>query len=160
SGAAGISERHLTFRGTMVHQFDEFLAGIRYIICSYSSGNSAKGPGHYAAKVYELSGSSIQDTMEVSGVDLGATHSRLELLGIEAALKEIGHTEFPVLCLTRQEYIPKHAPNLRANDFRTAGGGEAANADVWRRIAALDPENKIEWHFTSRDLDEELSDRI
>lgn len=143
-----------------MHQFDEFLAGIHYIICSYSRGNSPNRSGYYSAKVYELNGTLIQETTEVSGEDSEATHARLELLGIEAALEQLGPTEFPVLCLTRQEYIPKHIANLRANDFRKAGGVEAANADIWRRIAALDPKGKIEWHFTNRDLDEEVEDRI
>jgi len=144
----------------MSDYFDEFLSGIRYIICSYSNGQSAKGPGLYTAKIYELSGTSIQDTRELYGSEAEASHSRLELLGIEAALAEIGPTEFPILCLSRQEYISKYAAELRATDFRTTGGKDAANADVWRRIALLDPEAKVEWHFTERDLDAELAERI
>lgn len=140
--------------------FDEFLAGIRYIICSYSNGKTPEGPGRYTAKIYELSGTSIEDTQEIYGSDAGATHARLELLGIEAALARIGPPEFPILCLSRQEYISKYASELRSNGFRTAAGDRAANADVWERIAVLDPDAKVEWHFVDRDLDEEIADRI
>lgn len=138
----------------MLQHFAEYLSGVRYLVCTYSKGPSTKHEGQFTVKIYEMYGSDIADEEVEYGAEDGATHIRLELRGIEAALMNIGTTTHPIVFLTRQKYIPDHAEALRSRDFKLSSGKPAANVDVWKRIAELDPNGRIEWRYADRDYDE------
>lgn len=142
----------------MLQHFEEMLAGIRYLVCTYSRGPSPERGGHYQVKIYQMIGSDLHDEEVDFGEGKTETHIRLELLAIEAALHRIGATSHPIVFLTRQDYIVKYAKILRANDFKKSDRKPAANIDVWRRIEELDPDDRIEWRFAERDFDEMIEE--
>ena len=142
----------------MLQHFEEMVAGIRYLVCTYSRGPSPAHGGRYQVAIYQMNGSDIHDEEVEFGSGAQETHIRLELLAIEAALRRVGPTPHPVVFLTRQKYIPDYAKTLRGNGFKKADGKDAANVDVWRRIAELDPDDRIEWRYAERDYDEMIEE--
>lgn len=142
----------------MLQHFEEMLAGVRYLVCTYAKGPSTAKDGHFQVTVYEMFGSDLNDEEAEYGGDEGASHIRLELLAIEAALKLIGSTAHPIVFLTRQKYIPDYAAEILGNGFKRRNGKPAANEDLWRRIAALDPESRIEWRFAERDYEDMIEE--
>jgi ribonuclease HI len=138
----------------MLQHFEEYIAGVRYLICTYANGPSAKKRGSYRVVVYQMFGSDIEHEEADAEIGDQENHIQLELRAIETALIIIGETTHPIVFLTRQKYLADHAKSLRARGFKRTNGQPAANIDQWRRIEALDPNEVVEWRFAERDYDE------
>lgn len=141
----------------MLQHFEELLHGSRYLVCTCANGTSDKKKGRYRVTIYKMFGSEIEeDSFDAGFAANNETHVRLDLMAIQAGLEAIGPTLDPILVLTRLEYIPLHMRNLRQFNFYTKSGEgkEAKNADILRKIASLDPTDRIEWRFAERDYNQ------
>lgn len=142
----------------MREHFEDFLAGRRRLICVTAHGPSQTETGYTKLTIYHMVGAEIEEETTEWETGPEKDNIRLELMAVKRALESTGATDEPVIVLSRNEYLAKHAQRLRENGFKKANGGTAANADIWEQIVALDPHNLLQWHFATRPYDEEIED--
>jgi ribonuclease HI len=118
------------------------------------SGNP--GPGGWGVIIVTSDG----EVTELGGHEPGTTNNRMELTAVGKALRHLERTPGPVHIYTDSTYviqgITRWVFGWSRRGWKTAGGGDVANALYWKRLMALLAERKqafapeaavVEWHY-------------
>jgi ribonuclease HI len=118
------------------------------------SGNP--GPGGWGVIIVTSDG----EVTELGGHEPGTTNNRMELTAVGKALRHLERTPGPVHIYTDSTYviqgITRWVFGWSRRGWKTAGGGDVANASYWKRLMALLAERKqafapeaavVEWHY-------------
>ena len=113
-----------------------------------ASGNP--GPGGWAAVVVTPQG----HVTELGGGAAHTTNNKMELTGALKALEHIAREPQPVRIYTDSSYVIKGITqwvwNWQRRGWKTAGGGDVLNRDLWEQLLSLvnaHGRNRIEWHW-------------
>ena len=113
-----------------------------------ASGNP--GPGGWAAVVVTPQG----HVTELGGGAAHTTNNKMELTGAIKALEHIAREPQPVRIYTDSSYVIKGITqwvwNWQRRGWKTAGGGDVLNRDLWEQLLSLvnaHGRNRIEWHW-------------
>ena len=109
------------------------------------------GPGGWGVIIATADGK----VQELGGRDPETTNNRMELTAVGKALRQLEGTPGPVHIFTDSVYvingITKWIWGWRKRGWKTAEGGEVANAEYWKRLAAIlakrGKDDPIEWHY-------------
>jgi ribonuclease HI len=106
------------------------------------------GPGGWGAIVVTPEGR----VTELGGGARHTTNNRMELTAAVEALRHIGAAAGPVTLYTDSTYvirgIGEWIHGWRRRGWRTAGGGEVSNRDLWETLAAAEVRTgKVAWHY-------------
>ncbi|MBN1207434.1 MAG: reverse transcriptase-like protein [Myxococcaceae bacterium] len=118
------------------------------------SGNP--GPGGWGVIIVTPDGA----VAELGGHEPGTTNNRMELTAVGKALRHLEQTPGPLHILTDSTYviqgITRWAFGWSRRGWKTAEGGEVANAAYWKRLMALLAQRKqafpaesgaVEWRY-------------
>ncbi len=118
------------------------------------SGNP--GPGGWGVIIVTSDG----EVTELGGHEPGTTNNRMELTAVGKALRHLERTPGPVHIYTDSTYviqgITRWVFGWSRRGWKTAEGGDVANALYWKRLMALLAERKqtfapeaavVEWHY-------------
>lgn len=112
------------------------------------------GPGGYGALIRYTDADGNTQEKELSGGYPKTTNNRMELMGVIAALEEIGSFGEPCegMIYSDSRYVvdafEKHwITNWKKNGWKTASGAPVKNQDLWNRLlAALAPHSfRFQW---------------
>ena len=91
---------------------------------------------------------------ELGGGTAHTTNNKMELTGAIKALEHIAHDPQPVRIYTDSSYVIKGITqwvwNWQRRGWKTAGGGDVLNRDLWEQLLSLvntHGRNRIEWHW-------------
>ena len=114
-----------------------------------SSGNP--GPGGWGSIIAHPSG----EVQELGGGERLTTNNKMELMGVIRALEFLKTTSGDVDICTDSTYVIRGITQWiwgwRKREWKTAAGGEVANADLWKKLFALVSARrtlgKIDWKY-------------
>jgi ribonuclease HI len=108
-------------------------------------GSGGGCPGGYAALIL-LDG----EERIVSGQSLATTNTAMELMGALMALEALP-PHIPAAIYSDSQYVilgaTERLPWWRSRGWRIIKGGKLANKDLWQRLAALQGERPVTWHW-------------
>ena len=112
-----------------------------------SSGNP--GPGGWAAVIR----TPVGEIRELGGRDENTTNNRMELMGVVRALAHLSRQEGPVAIFTDSTYVIRGITQWiwgwRKRGWKTSGGKEVLNQDLWQRLFSLTyaRKPKVVWRY-------------
>jgi ribonuclease HI len=114
-----------------------------------SSGNP--GPGGWGVVIAHPSG----EVQELGGGERATTNNRMELTGVIRALEFLKTSKGEVDVCTDSTYVIRGITQWvwgwRKREWKTAEGGEVANADLWKKlfilVSARRELGKIDWKY-------------
>ena len=114
----------------------------------YTDGACLGNPGPGGWGVVMLA---PDETEEWSGAEAATTNNRMELLGAIMGLEKARRHRCPLHLYTDSQYVKQGITlwirQWKRNGWRTAKRQEVKNQDLWRRLDALNAENRVEWHW-------------
>lgn len=119
------------------------------VVFTDGSARRNPGPGGWAAIVATPDG----EVVELGGGAAHTTNNKMELLGAIRALEHLRGRPGRVLIHTDSTYlingITKWIQSWRRKGWKTAGGGDVLNRDLWERLSELVGErgrgDRVEW---------------
>ena len=103
------------------------------------------GPGGWAA-VLRYQGRE----RELSGGEALTTNNRMELMGAIMALEAVSEP-CRIVLHTDSQYVRQGITEWMANwvrrNWKTAGGDQVKNRDLWERLHAANQRHKVEWRW-------------
>ena len=132
------------------------MAGVRHgggEIHAYTDGGASPnpGPGGWGVVLLRPAGGRADERVEeMSGGEDFSTNNRMELTAAIRALEAAGEGA-AVRLVTDSQYlrrgITQWLPRWAADGWRRRDGGEVANQDLWRRLAALAGSRRVRWEW-------------
>ncbi|HBP19646.1 MAG TPA: ribonuclease HI [Planctomycetes bacterium] len=104
-----------------------------------------------------------QHEKELVGGDPDTTNNRMEMI---AAIKALGALIEPceVDLYTDSKYlidgITKWLPGWQRRGWKTASKKPVKNEDLWRKLAQLEAEHRITWHWVKGHAGDENNERV
>lgn len=121
------------------------------VIFADGAAKGNPGPGGWGVVAVTPSG----EVTELGGRVPHTTNNRMELTAVIEALRWVCAMPGPVAMHTDSTYVIRgirewiHA--WRRRGWKTAGGGDVVNRDLWEQLAALEAARgaagKVDWHF-------------
>ena len=128
----------------------------------YTDGGASPNPGlgGWAAILHSPE---HKKTREIYGAEPDTTNNRMELTAAIKALEALKvpcdvdlHTDSAYL----QNAFTKHwLTNWKRKGWRTAGGGDVLNRDLWERLDSLTKNHRVTWHWVKGHAYDELNNR-
>ena len=128
----------------------------------YTDGGASPNPGlgGWAAILHSPE---HKKTREIYGAEPDTTNNRMELTAAIKALEALKvpcdvdlHTDSAYL----QNAFTKHwLTNWKRKGWRTAGGGDVLNRDLWERLDSLTKTHRVTWHWVKGHAYDELNNR-
>jgi len=124
------------------------MAAMPIVVFADGAAKGNPGPGGWGAIVVTPEGS----VTEFGGGVGGTTNNRMELTAAIEALRHIGAASAPVAIHTDSTYvirgIREWIRGWRRRGWRTAGGGDVLNRDLWEELAAAEQRvGTVAWHY-------------
>ena len=125
----------------------------------YTDGGASPNPGlgGWAAILHSPE---HKKTREIYGAEPDTTNNRMELTAAIKALEALKvpcdvdlHTDSAYL----QNAFTKHY--WKRKGWRTAGGGDVLNRDLWERLDSLTHTHHVSWHWVKGHAYDELNNR-
>jgi ribonuclease HI len=112
------------------------------------SGNP--GPGGWGVLYQAREGDRVVKEVELSGGEAMTTNNRMELMAAIAALERLARPS-DITLVTDSAYVKNGVTQWIAgwkrNGWRTAGGQEVKNGDLWRRLDAAQARHNVRWEW-------------
>jgi ribonuclease HI len=129
-------------------------------IHAYTDGGAGPNPGPGGWGVVLLRPGA--EPVELSGGEDFTTNNRMELTAAIRALEAAGDGA-RVRLVTDSQYlrrgITSWLPRWAAGGWRRQDGGEVANQDLWRRLAALAASRRVRWEWVRGHAGERWNER-
>jgi ribonuclease HI len=129
-------------------------------IHAYTDGGAGPNPGPGGWGVVLLRPGA--EPVELSGGEEFTTNNRMELTAAIRALEAAGEGA-RVRLVTDSQYlrrgITSWLPRWAAGGWRRQDGGEVANQDLWRRLAALAASRRVRWEWVRGHAGERWNER-
>lgn len=129
-------------------------------IIIYSDGGSDPNPGIGGWAAVLRSG---RHEKVLSGNDPSSTNNRMELTAAIMALEALKrpsaiefHTDSEYLRKGITEWIERWA----ANEWKTKGGKQVSNVDLWQRLWPLVKKHEINWHWVKGHAGDPLNEKV
>jgi ribonuclease HI len=126
------------------------MAEMPTVVFADGAAKGNPGPGGWGAIVVTPAG----HVTELGGGARHTTNNRMELTAAIEALRHVGASAGPVALHTDSTYvirgIREWIHGWRRRGWRTAGGGDVLNRDLWERLAAVERQTgTVTWHFVA-----------
>jgi len=124
------------------------MAAMPIVVFADGAAKGNPGPGGWGAIVVMPEGR----VTELGGGVRQTTNNRMELTAAIEALRHIGPTSVSVAVHTDSTYvirgIREWIHGWRRRGWRTAGGGDVVNRDLWEELAAAEQHaGAVAWHY-------------
>jgi ribonuclease HI len=126
------------------------MAEMPTVVFADGAAKGNPGPGGWGAIVVTPAG----QVTELGGGARHTTNNRMELTAAIEALRHVGPAGGPVALYTDSTYVIRgirdwiHA--WRRRGWRTAGGGDVVNRDLWEALAAVEAQTgSVTWHYVA-----------
>ncbi len=128
----------------------------------YTDGGASPNPGlgGWAAILYSPE---HEKTREIYGGENATTNNRMELTAAIRALEALKvpcdvdlHTDSAYL---QNAFVKRWLYNWKRNGWRTSGGSEVLNRDLWEELDRLTRVHNVKWHWVKGHSDDERNNR-
>ena len=128
----------------------------------YTDGGASPNPGlgGWAAILYSPE---HHKTREIYGAEPNTTNNRMELTAAIKALEALKvpcdvdlHTDSSYL---QNAFVKRWLVNWKRKGWRTSGGGDVLNRDLWERLDSLTHTHRVTWHWVKGHAYDELNNR-
>jgi len=123
------------------------MAEMPIVVFADGAAKGNPGPGGWGAIVVTPDG----QVTELGGGTGHTTNNRMELTAAIEALRHVGRSAGPVAVHTDSAYVIRGIRDWihgwRRRGWRTAGGGDVVNRDLWETLAAVEARaGNVAWH--------------
>lgn len=128
----------------------------------YTDGGASPNPGlgGWAAILYSPE---HDKEREIYGSENSTTNNRMELTAAIRALEELKvpcevdlHTDSAYL---QNAFVKRWLYNWKRNGWRTSGGSDVLNRDLWEELDRLTHIHRVNWHWVKGHSDDERNNR-
>ena len=128
----------------------------------YTDGGASPNPGlgGWAAILYSPKNGSER---EIYGGENDTTNNRMELTAAIRALEALKvpcevdlHTDSAYL---QNAFVKRWLYNWKRNGWRTSGGSDVLNRDLWEELDRLTQIHRVHWHWVKGHSDDERNNR-
>lgn len=126
------------------------MAEMPTVVFADGAAKGNPGPGGWGAIVVTPAG----QVVELGGGAPHTTNNRMELTAAIEALRHVGASAGPVALHTDSTYvirgIREWIHGWRRRGWRTAGGGDVLNRELWETLAAVERQvGTVTWHWVA-----------
>ena len=128
----------------------------------YTDGGASPNPGlgGWAAILYSPE---HDKEREIYGSENSTTNNRMELTAAIRALEALKvpcdvdiHTDSAYL---QNAFVKRWLYNWKRNGWRTSGGSDVLNRDLWEELDRLAQIHRVKWHWVKGPSDDERNNR-
>ncbi len=128
----------------------------------YTDGGASPNPGlgGWAAILYSPE---HDKEREIYGSENSTTNNRMELTAAIRALEALKvpcevdlHTDSAYL---QNAFVKRWLYNWKRNGWRTSGGNDVLNRDLWEELDRLTQIHRVNWHWVKGHSDDERNNR-